>query len=118
MKNKILVSVLMVAGLFLASLQTNNLRAQTTKAKSGMVQTTKYTCPHHPDKISDKPGKCECGMDLVELKVSGKNPVMKSSDKNKEKMKMDDDMKKMDKAKMMPESKDMKPMEKMKKEKM
>jgi len=113
MKNKILVSVLMVAGLFLASVQTNNLSAQTTKAKSGMVQTTKYVCPHHPDKISDKPGKCECGMDLVELKVPDKKSVMKSSDKNKEKMKMNDDMKKMNKAKMMPESKDMKPMDKM-----
>jgi len=113
MKNKILVSVLMVAGLFLASVQTNNLSAQTTKAKSGMVQTTKYACPHHPDKISDKPGKCECGMDLVELKVPGRDPMMKSSNKNKEKMKMNDDMKKMDKEKMMPEAKDLKPMDKM-----
>lgn len=113
MKNKILVSVLMAAGLFLASMQTNNLSAQTTKAKSGMVQTTKYACPHHPDKISDKPGKCECGMDLVELKTKGIDPMMKSSDKNKEEMKMNDDMKKMDKAKMRPESKDMKPMDKM-----
>jgi multidrug efflux pump subunit AcrA (membrane-fusion protein) len=27
-----------------------------------------YTCPMHPDVISDKPGKCpECGMDLVPL---------------------------------------------------
>ena len=113
MKNKILVSVLMAAGLFLASVQTNNLSAQTTQAKSGMVQTAKYACPHHPDKISDKPGKCECGMDLVELKVQGKDSMMKSSDKKKEKMKMNDDMKKMDKSKMMPESKDMKPMDKM-----
>ena len=113
MKNKILVPVLMAAGLFLGSMQINNLSAQTAKAKSGMVQTAKYVCPHHPDKISDKPGKCECGMDLVELKVQDKEPVMKSSDKNKKEMKMDGDMKKMDKAKMMPKSKDMKPMDKM-----
>ena len=113
MKNKILVSVLMAAGLFLATIQTNNLSAQTTKAKPGMAQTTKYACPHHPDKISDKPGKCECGMDLVELKVQDKEPVMKSSDKNKKEMKMNGDMKKIDKAKMMPKSKDMKPMDKM-----
>jgi len=27
-----------------------------------------YTCPMHPDVISDKPGKCpECGMDLVPI---------------------------------------------------
>ena len=93
MKNKILVSVLMAIGLFLMSLQINTLSAQTTKAKSGIVQTTKYTCPHHSDKINDKPGKCECGLDLVELKPKDKDIVMKSSDKNK--------------GKMMPESKDM-----------
>ena len=111
MKNKILVSVLMAAGLFLATIQTNNLSAQTTKAKPGMAQTTKYACPHHPDKISDKPGKCDCGMDVVELKAIGKEPMMKSPDKKE--MKMNGDMKNMDKSKMMPKSKDMKPMDKM-----
>ena len=113
MKNKILVSVLMAAGLFLATIQTNNLSAQTTKAKPGMAQTTKYACPHHPDKISDKPGKCDCGMDLVELKAIGKEPMMKSPDKNEEKMKMNGEMKNMDKSKMKSKSKDMKPMDKM-----
>lgn len=30
-------------------------------------QSQKYTCPMHPEIISDKPGKCpKCGMDLVE----------------------------------------------------
>ena len=111
MKNKILVSVLMAAGLFLATIQTNNLSAQTTKAKPGMAQTTKYACPHHPDKISDKPGKCDCGMDLVELKAIGKEPMMKSPDKKE--MKMNGEMKNMDKSKMMPKSKDIKPMDKM-----
>ena len=111
MKNKILVSVLMAAGLFLASTQTNYLGAQTTKAKPGMAQTTKYACPHHPDKISDKPGKCDCGMDLVELKAIGKESMMKSPDKKE--MKMNGEMKKMDKTKMKSKSKDMKPMDKM-----
>lgn len=28
-----------------------------------------YTCPHHPDVVSDKPGTCpKCGMDLVPKK--------------------------------------------------
>ena len=29
----------------------------------------KYTCPMHPEGISDKPGKCpKCGMNLVAVK--------------------------------------------------
>ena len=31
----------------------------------------KYTCPMHPEVISDKPGKCpKCGMNLVPVKAS------------------------------------------------
>jgi hypothetical protein len=33
------------------------------------VNATTYTCPMHPEVISDKPGKCpKCGMDLVTKK--------------------------------------------------
>jgi hypothetical protein len=29
----------------------------------------KYSCPMHPDVVSDKPGKCsKCGMDLIKSK--------------------------------------------------
>lgn len=32
--------------------------------KTNMVKT-EYTCPMHPEVISDKPGRCpQCGMDL------------------------------------------------------
>jgi hypothetical protein len=32
-------------------------------------QAKQYTCPHHPEVVQDKPGKCpKCGMDLVEKK--------------------------------------------------
>lgn len=39
------------------------------QSKAGKIDTTKhttfYTCPKHPDVVSDKPGKCpKCGMDL------------------------------------------------------
>jgi len=38
-------------------------KAETTGAA---VQAVQYTCPMHPEVISDKPGKCpKCGMTLV-----------------------------------------------------
>ena len=37
------------------------------KAEAGTV----YTCPMHPEVLSDKPGKCpKCGMSLKEKKTS------------------------------------------------
>jgi len=37
---------------------------------SSVTQTVKYTCPMHPDYISDKPGDCPiCGMKLVPMKT-------------------------------------------------
>lgn len=48
----------------------------TTKDTSSSKDTAKiiYTCPMHPEVISDKPGKCpKCGMDLVE-KTTQENP--------------------------------------------
>lgn len=39
----------------------------------------RYTCPMHPEVISDKPGKCpKCGMTLVKVKPS---PNIKKSHK-------------------------------------
>ena len=39
-------------------------KPETTAAAA--VQAVQYTCPMHPEVISDKPGKCpKCGMDLV-----------------------------------------------------
>jgi Heavy metal binding domain len=35
--------------------------------QAAQPHTVQYTCPMHPDVVSDKPGKCpKCGMDLVE----------------------------------------------------
>jgi hypothetical protein len=49
---------------------------QDKKSKTPAGKTTPaaktYTCPMHPDVVSDKPGKCpKCGMQL-QLKSTGK----------------------------------------------
>lgn len=48
----------------------NKSTKKTTKMKSKThTMAMVYTCPMHPEVISDKPGKCpKCGMDLVEKK--------------------------------------------------
>jgi len=40
--------------------------ASDTPAKPDSTKQAVYTCPMHPEVISDKPGKCpKCGMNLV-----------------------------------------------------
>jgi hypothetical protein len=40
--------------------------AKSDNAPEAAVQGVQYTCPMHPEVISDKPGKCpKCGMTLV-----------------------------------------------------
>jgi len=51
-----------------------------SQSKAGKTDTSKhalyYSCPHHPDVISTKSGKCRiCGMDL---KLSGKEEMKAS----------------------------------------
>lgn len=44
------------------------------RAESTNVKVTRYTCPMHPEVISDKPGECpQCGMDLVPMDSSMEN---------------------------------------------
>jgi hypothetical protein len=59
---------------------TNTAVTDTTKkVKPVKVQ---YTCPMHPEVLSDKPGKCpKCGMTLVK-----KEPAKKKTDSTKMKM--------------------------------
>ncbi|MBA4054748.1 MAG: hypothetical protein C0490_08560 [Marivirga sp.] len=53
------------------------LFAQHDSTKTQPVATVAYTCPMHPDVISDIPGKCpKCGMDLIQKKSSSSDHKM------------------------------------------
>jgi hypothetical protein len=42
-------------------------KSEKTKVVVPARSATQYTCPMHPDVLSNKPGVCpKCGMDLVE----------------------------------------------------
>jgi membrane fusion protein, copper/silver efflux system len=67
MKAKMIVIGLMVvlaAAVMLTACEKK--AAVKTEAPAASGQAVVYTCPMHPEVISDKPGKCpKCGMDLV-----------------------------------------------------
>lgn len=46
-------------------------QSDSVKIKATSTDSIIYTCPMHPEVISDKPGKCpKCGMDLMQKKSS------------------------------------------------
>lgn len=52
-----------------------SLVSDTTKTKKVKPAKVQYTCPMHPDVLSDKPGKCpkpNCGMTLVKKEPAKK----------------------------------------------
>ena len=64
-----------VATVFAA--HTNTAVSDTTKTKKVKPVKVQYTCPMHPDVLSDNPGKCPkpgCGMTLVK-----KDPAKKKA---------------------------------------
>lgn len=43
------------------------------------AEMAQYTCPMHPDVISDEPGTCpECGMELVLVSETGSGMEMEA----------------------------------------
>ena len=62
------VAILLVTVSFASAQSTKNTQP---KSKTDTTAKAVYTCPMHPEVISDKPGKCpKCGMDLVKKKTA------------------------------------------------
>jgi Cu(I)/Ag(I) efflux system membrane fusion protein len=70
---KTLLSILAVAivSVIAVSCGSNETKDKTSEMKDTMNMKTdvagvQYTCPMHPEVVTDKPGSCpKCGMDLV-----------------------------------------------------
>jgi len=67
MKKLIILIVILTGTLGACAQRSRDTRAET---KTDSTVKTVYTCPMHPDVVSDKPGKCpKCGMELVAKKI-------------------------------------------------
>jgi hypothetical protein len=102
MKKIIIISTVLITGLFFVS-SFSQLNAQPTTTKSTTEQqvSKKYTCPMHPEIVTDKPGNCpKCGMTLVEKTDTKQGGMHKMHDMKKMKNMQDTTKMKCDSAKM------------------
>jgi hypothetical protein len=64
-KSFFIISAFLLASFFISSCGEKTADTKTTTETSDSAKVV-YTCPMHPEVISNKPGKCpKCGMDLV-----------------------------------------------------
>ena len=79
MKSKFIYLVILVAGLMMAGSMGNIAYGQTQEIQA-KLKTAKYTCPTHPEIVTDLPGKCpKCGAQLVQksdMKQMAEPPAM------------------------------------------
>jgi hypothetical protein len=62
---------------------------KSTMASDSTMASVKYTCPMHPEVISDTPGKCpKCGMTMVPIKPAAMKDSMPMKHDSTMKMKM------------------------------
>ena len=76
------IKMLMMAALtiFSVSVFAQDTAKNKIKSTKQKIEKVKYSCPMHPDMVSDKPGQCsKCGMDLTKSKKEQmKMQVMKT----------------------------------------
>ncbi|MEI6765301.1 MAG: heavy metal-binding domain-containing protein [Bacteroidota bacterium] len=72
MKTRIFLVVIGLATMSIAFTACSSQNKKTEPTEQNGTEKVVYTCPMHPEVISDKPGKCpKCGMELVK-----KEPAM------------------------------------------
>ncbi len=85
MKALITVAAMLVLGFGLGLLFFSPGESGTAPAGS---DEQKYTCPMHPDVISDKPGKCpKCNMELVQVDMESAKGMQMDKPKHEQEMK-------------------------------
>lgn len=66
-KNLLIMSFILFSAVIFSSCGQSPVKEKAAAEKE--VAKVQYTCPMHPEIITDKPGTCPiCGMDLVEKK--------------------------------------------------
>jgi|Deesub1362B_J571_1020462.scaffolds.fasta_scaffold02268_3 Cu(I)/Ag(I) efflux system membrane fusion protein/cobalt-zinc-cadmium efflux system membrane fusion protein len=82
-----LLTGIIIGGLAVYFIKPGNIKkdsVETEKFPSGKTEIQLWTCPMHPEVITDEPGDCpKCGMKLVPVKQKVSSKIPKPKDKRK-----------------------------------